>query len=145
MALQSITSVTSVLTLVIPGVYPNGVAIQGWTVDDFLDLEPIPKVEVRMGIDGIMAQGYVIKERKMKIHLEANSPSGVVFDNWAQAMDNALDAIPASGTLIIASNGIQAALTNGGLTMYSDVPKIKKTLQPQEFEITWQSVVISPM
>ena len=44
-----------------------------------------------------------------------------------------------------ASNGIQAALTNGGLTMYSDVPKIKKTLQPQEFEITWQSVVISPM
>lgn len=145
MAIQSISSVTAVLTLVIPGVYPNGVIIQGWSADDFLDLDRIPKVEARMGIDGILALGYVIHPRKMKIKLEANSPSGIVFDNWAQAHDQALDAIPASGTLILSNNGVQATLTNGGLTEYSDVPQIKKTLQPQEYEITWQNVTISPM
>lgn len=145
MAIQSITSVTAVLTLVIPGVYPNGVTIVGWATDDFLDLDDVPKVEYRLGIDGKGAQGYVIHPRKMQIKLEANSPSGIVFDNWAQAMDNALDAIPCSGTLILSSNGLQATLNNGGLTKYSDVPQIKKTLQPQSYEITWESVAISPM
>ena len=142
---QSITSVNAVLTLVIPGVYSAPVTIQGFSADDMFDLEPFPKVEVRMGMDGKQAQGYVIHNRPMKIKLEANSPSGIVFDNWAQAMDVAQDAIAASGSIILKGNGLQATLTNGGLTKYSDVPAAKKTLQPQDYEITWESVTISQM
>jgi hypothetical protein len=145
MALSTITSITAVLALVIPGVYNQPVVIQGFSTDDMFDMDSFPKVEAKMGLDGHLSQGYVKVARKMKIKLAADSPSGIVFDNWAQAMDTAQDALPCSGTIVIQSNGIQATLNNGALTMYSDIPAAKKTLEPQTYEITWESVVISGM
>ncbi len=144
MANPTITSITAVLALVIPGVYNSPVVIQGFAADDMFELDSFPKVEARMGVDGHLSQGYVRHARKMKIKLEADSSSGIVFDNWAAAMDTAVDAIPCSGTITLQSNGLQATLNNGALTGYSDVPGAKKTLQPQSYEITWESVVISP-
>ena len=143
--MADITSVNAVLALVIPGVYNSPVVIQGFSTDDCFDVESRPLVEVRMGVDGHQAQGYVKHNRKMKITLEADSPSGIVFDNWASAMDAQGAALPCSGTITLTGNGLQATLNSGGLTNYSDVPKVKKTLQPQEYEITWESIQISGM
>lgn len=143
MANITITSVNAVLALVIPGVYNSPVVIQGFSTDDMFDLDSFPKVETRMGADGHLSQGYIHHARKMKIKLEADSPSGQVFDNWAQAMDTINDAISCSGTIILPSNGLQATLNNGALTLYSDVPGAKKMLEPQTYEITFESVVIS--
>lgn len=138
--MRSITSVTAVFALVIPGVFNSPQIIQGYSTDDMFDLDTVAKTETRMGVDGRLSGGYVIHPRKMKIKLEADSSSQGVFDAWAAAMDTALDAIPASATITVISNGSQYTLTRGFLTGYKDMPDAKKTLQPLDYEITWESI-----
>jgi len=137
---KSITSVTACLFLIIPGVYATPQRIQGFSTDDMFDLDARPLAETRMGVDGRLSSGYTHHPRKMKIKLEADSDSQSVFDNWAAAQDTLLDVIHAYGTVVLEANGTEYLLTKGALTSYPDMPGAKKTLQPQTYEITWESV-----
>lgn len=137
---RSITSVTAALFLIIPGVYGTPQRIQGFSTDDMFDLDARPVAETRMGVDGRMSAGYTLHPRKMKIKLEADSASQQVFDDWASAQDSLQDVILAYGTVVLEANGTEYVLTKGALTSYPDMPGAKKTLQPQTYEITWESV-----
>jgi len=140
---RSITSTDAVFTLTIPGLYDVPQVIQGYATDEMFDLDAIAKVETQFGIDGKLSQGYVRHPRKMKIKVAADSASQQVFDDWAAAMDLTLAAIPCQGFIVMLSNGTEYSLKNGALTSYRDMPDAKKVLQPQQYEITWESVVKS--
>jgi hypothetical protein len=136
----SITSADIVFFLTIPGVYTAPVQIVGFSPDDVVDIDSRPLTEAHLGVDGHLSIGYVKHARKMTIHLAADSPSQEVFDNWASAMDSANTAIAATGVIQFPGNGTEYNLVNGAFTNYHDMPNAKKTLQPQSYEITWESI-----
>ena len=137
----SITSADVIFMLRIPGVFDSPIQIKGFAPDDVLDLDSKPLVETHQGVDGHMSQGFIYHLRKMTIHLAADSGSQVIFDTWADAMVGRTSAISASGTIIFPGNQTKYHLLNGALTGYRDIPNAKKTLQPQTYEITWESII----
>jgi len=140
--MATITSANSVLTLVIDGLYgPSN--IQGYAVDDAFESESVQQSEVLMGVDGNLSGGKVWIPYKMTIHLQADSPSVEVFDNWRSNQDAFVDVFVANGTIILPSTGISYALYNGYLTAATPFPAVKKTLQPVVYEITWQTITSS--
>jgi hypothetical protein len=141
--IQSITSINSVLAIQIPGVYDSPVQISRFSVDDMFDLDPAAHVEHRMGVDGHLSGGFVYKERTMKVKLEADSPSRQIFDDWYSGMATIGNVIFAQATITMADNGSVYTLTNGLLTSYMDMPAAKRTLQPVEYTIVWESVIKS--
>jgi len=138
--MATITSANSVLTLSIEGLYAP-INIQGYAVDDAFESESVQQSEVLMGVDGNLSGGKVWIPYKMTIHLQADSPSVEVFDNWRSNQDAFVDVFVANGTIILPSTGISYALYNGYLTAATPFPAVKKTLQPVVYEITWQSIV----
>ena len=49
-----------------------------------------------------------------------------------------------SGTLLFPGTGKKYNMVNGAMTDYKPTPDAKRTLQPQRFRITWNSVLPSP-
>jgi len=138
---RSLTSLDVVLVLTIPGVYPNGVQLQGFKTDDIFDLAAVKPNVTRFGVDGILSSGKQLQPRVMKIHLEASSESQQVFDDWYNAENTSpADSIAASMTALFPSNGREYTCIRGFLTDYKDMPDAKKVLDPLSYEITWQSV-----
>ena len=139
---QSITSANAVFMLTIPGVRSTPVRLEGFAVDDEFELESTPKVEMHKGIDGLIAQGYLVdKLRKMTIHFMPNSPSLKIFDDWARAMDTLSDAIPCTATIFFPGSQEEHTLTSGGLTAYKSMADTKKVRGMVPQEITWGKVV----
>lgn len=139
--MATITSANSVLTLSVAGVYPTSINIQGYAVDDAFESEAVQQSEVLMGVDGVLSGGKVWVPYKMTVHLQADSPSVEIFDNWRSAQDGLVDVFPANATIVLPSTGMSYSLINGYLTSATPFPAVKKTLQPVVYEITWQTIV----
>ena len=137
--MATITSANSQLTLNIDGLY-GPANIQGYAVDDAFESESVQQSEVLMGVDGHLSGGKVWIPYKMTIHLQADSPSVEVFDNWRSNQDGVADVFLANGTIILPSTGMTYTLKNGYLTSATPFPAVKKTLQPVVYEITWESI-----
>jgi len=142
---NTITSANSSLSLNVPGVFPVPVPIEGFATDDAFDTENVVPNETLMGVDGTLSGGYTPYPVKQKIVLQADSPSIAVFDAWRQAMDAAHEAYQASMTIICPSIGKVFTFVGGFLTGGMPAPPGKKVLQPQTFEITFQSVSAAPI
>lgn len=142
---NTITSANASLTLNVPGVFPIPVPIEGFSTDDAFDTENVTPNETLMGVDGTLSGGYTPYPVKQKIVLQADSASLSVFDQWRQAMDQAKEAYPASMTIVAPSIGKVFTFLQGFLTGSMPAPPGKKVLQPQTFEITFQSVTAAPI
>lgn len=136
----TITSANSVLTLVVPQIWPNGFQLQGYAVDDAFSLDEIDRSETQMGVDGRMAAGLVFVEQQMEIHLQADSPSKSYILDWDAAQMAARDLFFVSGSLVLPSTNEAFTLTRGVLKKLQVAPTAKKVLQPMTFTLTWQSV-----
>ena len=140
MANTTITSANSILTMVVPGLFPVPVSIQGYASDDAFMLDALDLAEVSMGVDGKMSAGYVPKEVKQTITLQADSESKDFFAILTQAVKTAREVFYMSATLSLPSTGEAFTFTRGILTSVEQAPTGKKMLQPQKFVITWESV-----
>lgn len=138
--MTTLTSANSKMSLSVPDVFPVPQAIQGYAADDAFDTDNVAPNEVLMGVDGLLSGGYTPYPVKLKIMLQANSPSIATLDQWAQAMGQATDAFPANLTIVAPSLGKIFTFTKGFLTGYVPTPPGKKIFQPQTFEITFESV-----
>lgn len=140
MANTTITSANSILTMVVPGLFPVPVSIQGYSTDDAFMLDALDLAETVMGVDGKMSAGYVPKEVKLTITLQADSDSKEFFAILTQAVKTAREIFYMSATLSLPSTGESFTFTRGILTSVDQAPAAKKMLQPQKFVITWESV-----
>lgn len=136
----TITSANSVLTLVIAGLFPAPVQLQGYASDKAFTTEAIDLAEVQIGVDGRMTAGYVPNPTKQTITLQADSPSKDIFTALIQAMKTAREVFYISGTLALPSTGESFTLTRGILTNAKQIPDAQKVLQPVDYIITWESV-----
>jgi copper chaperone CopZ len=140
MADKTITSANSTFTLVIPGLFPVPVQLKGYAADKSFMLDANDIAEAVMGVDGIMSAGYTPQPTKMTVTLQADSDSKELFNTLIQATKARREVYFMSGVVTVTATGETFALTRGVLTNYKQLPDHAKTLQPQDFVITWQSI-----
>lgn len=140
MANTTITSANSVLTIVIPGLFPAPVQIRGFASDKAFMTEAIDLAEVEMGVDGRMTAGYTPVPTKQTITLQADSPSKDIFTGLIQATKTAREVFYMSASIALPSTGEVFTFTRGILTNVKQLPDAAKVLQPMDFVITWESV-----
>jgi len=140
MADTTITSANSVFTLVVAGLFPAPVQLQGYASDKAFTTEAIDLAEVQMGVDGRMTAGFVPNPVKQTITLQADSPSKDIFTALIQAMKTARGVFYVSGSIALPSTGESFTLTRGILTNAKQIPDAQKVLQPVDYVITWESV-----
>lgn len=136
----TITSANSVFTIVIPGLFPAPVQLQGYASDKAFTTEAIDLAEVQMGVDGRMTAGFTPNPTKQTVTLQADSPSKDIFTALIQAMKTAREVFYISGSIALPSTGESFTLTRGILTNTKQIPDAQKVLQPMDFVITWESV-----
>ncbi len=142
---NTITSANASLTLSVPDVFPVPIPIEGFATDDAFDTENVAPTETLMGVDGLLSGGYTPYPVKLKIVLQADSPSSIFLDQWRQAMDAAKEAYTANATIVAPSIGKIFTFMGGFLTGDMPTPQGKKVFQPQTYEITFQSVSAAPV
>jgi hypothetical protein len=140
MADTTITSANSVFTLVVPGLFPAPVQLQGYASDKAFTTEAINLAEIQMGVDGRMTAGYVFNPVPQTITLQADSPSKNIFTILVQSMKTAREIFYINGSISLPSTGEVFSLTRGILTNAKQIPDAQKVLQPVDYIITWESI-----
>lgn len=141
---MSITSANAVFLLGITGLFSVPQQLQRFAADDVFSTEAVKRVETLMGVDGYLSAGFVNVEIPMNVMLQADSPSGFLFDQWDAAQQASGEVYEANGTIILPSIGKKWTLTRGFLTSYKPTPDAKKILQPRTFGLTWNLISSSP-
>lgn len=139
----SITSSNSSFVLTAPQVFPAPQTLQGYAVDDAFMADAVDLAEVVMGVDGKLSAGYTPNPTKITIAVMPDSPSVRIFDALIAATKAARDVIFLNGSIALPSIGKSYTLTKGVLTNVQVMPDAKKTLQPQKYILTFESVAYS--
>ena len=140
----TITSANTILTLSQPILFATPQQVQQFAYNDVTDTDQMRIIEAIMGVDGTLSFGFVFVPTMQNITLQANSPSVSLFDTINLQQRAAKDVYPMTGTLIFPGLSKKFSMNNGALTTYKPTPDAKQTLQPQRFQITWESVLPAP-
>lgn len=143
--MATLTSANAVLRLGVASIFPNAQQIQGFDTDDAFATARVTPAQTKMGVDGKLSGGYVPTEKKTTIFLQADSASNQFFDTWQAQQDAAQESFVAFGIIIIPALSQSFALTRGFLTGYPVMSTAKKIMQRLEYEITWESILGSPI
>lgn len=142
---KTITSANASFVLSLPALFPSPIQVQGFAADDMFTTDPQAATETSMGVDGKLSIGFALHPVKVKIKLSPDSPSIAYFDAWYAAQNTARDAFYCDAVITMPGNGSKYSLNNGALTSYKVAPDAKKLLQPQEMEITFESITKANM
>lgn len=143
--MPSITGATAAYQLSITGLYDTPQQLQGFAADDVFSTDAIDTSEILMGVDGVMSAGFVYVPIKQKIAIQADSPSGAIFDQWFAANQAEQDVLFANATVFLTALGLKWQMTRGVLSSYMPIPDVKKLIQPRKFEITWNTMSAAPI
>src|SRR5438045_2746386 len=99
--MSSLTAATAIYQLAIASIFPTPQQLQGFAADDVFSTDPLESAEVVMGVDGFLSGGFVFREVKQKIVLQADSPSVFVFDQWWQQSQVAREILPATAVVVL--------------------------------------------
>jgi hypothetical protein len=142
---MNITSANAIYALSVADLFATPLQLQGFSADNVFGTEPLASAETSMGIDGFLSAGFVYVPVVQSIELQADSPSGDIFDQWWQASQIAQSIFPAQGIVTLLSIGKKWTLQNGILTTFPPIPDAQKTLRPRRFGITWERVFPAPV
>ena len=137
MGFNTITSANATFYLTVASVYPNGVQLFGFSVDDAFVAETVDAAETQVGVDGYGVMGYRPREVPMSIRFLASSPSIVVFENWLANEDQLNDKLAASAVITMPSVGRKYSMQLGALMRVSTMAEARRVLQAREWRINW--------
>lgn len=135
--LLDITSTNSKLFLTVEDLYPNAVQLQNFSTDQAISVDEQEIAQVRMGVDGGLAAGYVPNPYVITISFEAGSASLDVMWDIMQAMRNNNRIYSTTLMAQIESIGKVFEWSNGTLTSGTVIPGIKKTLDATSFKFSF--------
>lgn len=141
----TITSANAVIMLSAGTIFPVAQLIQGYAAEDIFDTDDVEMAEVQIGLDKKQSYGYVPFNVKWRLTLMANSDSILMFDSVIVAENVMTDKFRWDGVVTLKGIGKKYTMNNGVLTRGKVMPDAKKVLQPQTYEITWESVLPAPM
>jgi hypothetical protein len=142
---MNITAADAVITLQIPPIYTRPVQIQGFAPDSVFDVPTLKSSEVLMGVDGKKSSGFVFVPVPMTITLMADSLSNRVFDDWWRNNQANKTDYEASGLILLPGVATKWTQVKGSLTGYKPVPQAGRILRERTYEITWESILPSPV
>lgn len=145
---MDITSANAVLTLSprVAGITGAGAfTVEGFASDDAFMSETVDAAEAVMGVDGKMSVGYTPYIVKQTITLQADSPSITLFETILAAQNTLKAPVFMDGILALPSVQKSYTFTKGAMTRVTPFSAGKKTLQPQQFELSWELVVAVPL
>jgi len=138
--MSTITSANSTFSLTATDVFPAPQTLQGYAADDAFAADAIDLAEAVMGVDGKLSAGFTPNPTKITVALQADSPSVKVFDAIISASKAAREVIFLDAVIGLPATGTNYTFTRGVITNASQLPDAKKTLQPQKYQITFESV-----
>ncbi len=145
MSLNNITSANASAILTVESLYPSGIVLEQFSIDQGIIMEDVQYSVSRMGIDGKMTSGFIPSIKSVNIVLEASSPSLVALTQLAEMMVqnkttyacNLMVEIPALSKSFNFSNGV---LESGKI-----FPENKKVLEPVNFRFQFESFTTSSL
>jgi len=138
--MASITGANAVIMITVTGLFPIPQQLQGFAADDVFDTDPLESAEVLMGVDRKLSGGFVAVPVRQNYHLQADSVSIDIFDQWWAVQQQFGEVFTANGIVLMPAVSKKWTMTKGFLTAYKPIPSTKKLLQPQTFAITWESI-----
>lgn len=142
--MSTLTTANAVITLTVPFIFPTPIQLQGFSTDNIYETDAVDQVETAMGVDGILSGGFVNNPIPQTFVLQADSPSILFFETWAQTQKQAQDVYIANGSTTLPSVGRTYISTKGFLVNMQTMPGAAKTLQPRRFAIRWERVLSAP-
>lgn len=142
--MATLTAANAVIMFSVTGLISTPQQLQGFAADDVLDTDPIDSAEVLMGVDGTLSAGFVFVPIQQNYHLQADSPSISLFDQWWSAQQQVQDVFFGAATIRLPSLGKKWNMVRGVLSQYKPIPDGRRILQPQAFRVTWNSMIPQP-
>lgn len=136
----TITATNSTFFITVASLYLVPVKLEGFAADAAFATEDVENAELVMGIDANLSAGYVAVATPQIISIMPNSPSLQLFEDWMATEQSIREKLRCDGTCSIPSIGRSYIMTKGYLSRIKQIPDVKKTVQPVEYRITWQSV-----
>ena len=140
MADTTITSANASFIIAVPGLYPAGVTLAGFSAERAWETADLQVTESQMGVDGRKTSGYTPMMVEQTISLQADSPSKQVFNAIYRMMKATRDAVYITGSIFLPSTGESFAGVKGTLKNFKPLPDAAKVLQPMNFSIEWESL-----
>lgn len=137
MAFSTITSASATFQLTVASLYPQGVQLIGFGVDDAFVAEMADAAETQVGVDAYGVMGYRPREVPMSIRFLASSPSIVVFENWLAQEDQLNDKLPAAAIITMPAVGRKYTCPFGALMRISSMAEARRVLANREWRINW--------
>jgi hypothetical protein len=129
----------------ITSVFPIPQQLQGYDVDEAFMTEGVDTAEIKLGVDGRKSAGYIPQLKKVRIKLQADSPSNDMFEEWYAAQEAAQETFDANAVIRVPGVSKVYTCTKGSLTRYPPFADAKKTLQAREYEITFEQIIPAPL
>lgn len=142
-ALGNITSANAQLYLTVDELYPAGIPLQNFSADSMATSDDMEISQVRMGVDGGMAAGYVPNPYTVTITLEASSPSLETMQSILQAMKINKRTYECSLILVIPAAKQVHKWSHGVLTNGNPVPAPKRVLDPTSWKFAFQDYTVA--
>lgn len=142
---MDITSANAVLSLTVPNVLTVATQLQGFAADDIYDFDEVEVGETLMGVDGILSGGVVFRPKTQMITFQADSASIATMDAWYQAEQVSVAKFPGNMNVTLTAIGKSYTCVRGFLTRVTPLPAGKRVLQPQRYQIMWQTVFPTPV
>lgn len=143
--MATLTSADVSFNLIIAGLYPQGVAIQGFAADDILSVATVKPAETSMGADAKFSSGWVPVETPMDLMLQGDSDSNLIFDAWHAAQQVIKGNYLATAVIAFTQNNAKFNLFQGVLTGIQPMGAAKKIMSPRPYQITWGQVIRVPV
>ena len=138
-----ITSTNSTVILTVESLYPQGVTLEGFSVDTIISSDEVTLAETRMGVDGKMATGYIPTPKSVTISLEANSPSQEVFNTIYGATEATKKIFKCNLSVSVPSLNREYNWIDGCVVSGKPTSDVKKTLDPTSWKLTFSALEIS--
>lgn len=125
----TLTTANSSIVMTVEGLYPSGVALQGYAADNVFEPGEVENAEASMGVDGKLSKGFVFNPVPLTITLQADSGSLRVFEQIWNREVSTRDKLDVGLTISLPSNGKRYTFKDGFVRSYK-APAGQRILQP---------------
>ena len=137
---STITSANSVVSIMVPGLFPVPVQLFGYSVEKAWDTAALVVTETQIGVDGRKTAGVVYNPVKQTFSFQADSPSVLVFEQIYSAQRMARDVYYLFAMIDLPSTGESYICNKGTLEDYNPIASAGKVLNAREFMVNWGSI-----
>jgi hypothetical protein len=138
---STITSANSVVSIIVAGLFPSPVQLQGYSTDKAWDTAAVVLTETQIGVDGRKTAGLVFNAVKQTYSFQADSPSVALFEAIYAAQRVARDVYYITAIVDLPSTGQSYVCNKGTLEDYNSVASAGKALNAREFSVNWGSII----